>query len=237
MFDTSKETVPRTSDVRGPAISLTRPSSSLQRSKSRALPRPLLLSLHAIPASPRSPAHLQLSPTRSSNIHSHDYSSDDDHLRVRRKRMAKLARTFGENVPPELVTEEPMRPSRPRSTSVDATALATFKVTVMGSDHPEPQPEKRSRTPVFAIRSSSLKLPSSPLVGQRRGHSSSLAMEGLHLARVESPYAGRKSSDTVCSTASSKSSSSEYRKQAGWSGEWNRDMSEVMVQLRGLKAS
>ncbi|KIK68594.1 hypothetical protein GYMLUDRAFT_36053 [Collybiopsis luxurians FD-317 M1] len=255
-------------DRRQPSNQLHHPSPSMSASssvrKAKALPRPLVLSLKSVPASlspPRSSSghYAPLSPTRSTNLPSspttpyhHDVDHDDNLLRIRRKRMAKLARTLGENIPAELVVDVPRRPSRPRSCSVDATNFtATFQVQLTAPTElahskdllsPPPTQQKISRLlpkpPRSPTRSASL-ASRKPSLSTRKSfkrlhdtHSSTLGMDGLHLEEIE---VGRKSSDTVRSTASS--ASNEYRKQAGWSGEWNRDMYEVMSQLRGLKAS
>lgn len=232
-------------------------SVRLSQKRSKALPRPLVLSLHALPASlkPSSGPISPLSPTSiatnlpSSSAYTDDYEGDDS-LQARRKRMAKLTRTLGENIPPELVFNSRPRPSRPRSCSVDAAAVAaSFKVTVMSPTEPTFQ---QMQPPVLPSRSSSLKVPSTPrtLASKLRshhGHASSLGMEGLHLQRVETPEPIRNSFESTTSVSSTSSTSSfrsdkelkrTYRKQAGWSGEWNRhDMQEVMTRLRGLKAA
>ncbi|KAJ3932924.1 MAG: hypothetical protein NXY57DRAFT_917467, partial [Lentinula lateritia] len=175
-----------------PSISLHHSSSprfAHAPKKSKALPRPLVLSLQSLPASfssPRSSGPTSpLSPTSistniaSSSSYRDDHDSLSDSLQTRRKRMAKLTRTLGENIPPELVFNSQLHHSHSQTTSL-------------------------------------------------------------------TPSGGRKSSDTIRSTVSSCSTASEpshlnetkrtYRKQAGWSGEWNRqDMDEVMNRLRGLK--
>jgi hypothetical protein len=233
-------------------------SSSLRLSqkRSKALPRPLVLSLHALPASLRLPTGptSPLSPTSvinmpSSNACPDDYEVDQE-LQARRKRMAKLTRTLGENIPPELVFNSRSRPSRPRSCSVDAAALAaSFTITVVSPTEPTFQ---QMQPPVVPSRSSSLQVPSTPrtLAGKlrsRHGHASSLGMDGLHLQQVETSEPIRKSFESTTSISSTSSSTSSvrsdkemkktYRKQAGWSGEWNRqDMQEIMTRLRGLKA-
>ncbi|KAJ4490236.1 hypothetical protein J3R30DRAFT_3420174 [Lentinula aciculospora] len=264
---------PSASPRHSPAISLHH-SSSLRLAhtskKSKALPRPLVLSLQSRPASlssPRSSASstTPLSPTSiSTNIDSspslHDeYGYLDDSLHTRRKRMAKLTRTLGENIPPELVFNSHPRRSRSRSSSIDASAPATLTAAVKGFSEPPhisheavgPNPPRtvKIQPPTIAIsRGGSLRSPSPSFVTRRmmrkrHGHAKPIA----HI-QLEDSYSGRKSSDTVHSTVSSCSTASEpslmsetrrnYRKQAGWSGEWNRqNMDEVMNRLRGLKAA
>jgi len=215
-----------------------------QRSKGKALPRPLVLTLASVPASlspPKLPP-VPLSPTRLANVHvspasprRQTISHDDRLLQARRRRMAKLQRTLGENIPPELVLDAPQkRPSRPRSSSVDGAALAaTFKIQVIEPSAPQSKIHKISSTPTHSPSlSTSSSLFSEQSSAKKLGRRSSLVgMEGLHLEQVE---LARKSSDTVRSNDST--SSSEYRKQAGWSGEWNKDMTHVLAQLRELKA-
>ncbi|KAJ3769022.1 hypothetical protein FB446DRAFT_238718 [Lentinula raphanica] len=264
-----------------PTISLHHTSSP--RSKSKALPRPLVLSLQSRPAAlsssrpPLSPT-TPLSPTSiSTNLAStpslrREESEYQNYLQqTRRKRMAKLTRTLGENIPPELVFSHPT--SRSRSPSVDAAALATFTVSVKDlsseSSHrpqetvipiyPQSSPVPHSPSPSAMPRSTSLRAPSSSFVARRMmrkgpGHSHGHGYTKTNtLAHVQlvvpPPTSGRTSSDTIRSTSSSLSTASEptrrsgetkrtYRKQAGWSGEWNRqDMDEVMHRLRGLKAA
>lgn len=93
-------------------------SSSLQRSSSlrlsqkkgkKPLPRPLVLSLHALPASPKVPAGptTPLSPTTNMPSFSayHDDREGND-LQIRRKRIAKLKRTLGDDVPVARILEQ-----------------------------------------------------------------------------------------------------------------------------------
>ncbi|KAF5389551.1 hypothetical protein D9757_004161 [Collybiopsis confluens] len=216
-------------------------SLSLSRhSKGKALPRPLVLTLKSISASlsppgPSPTVSAPLSPIRSPNVpvspaspRRQSIPREDRLQQTRRKRMAKLQRTLGENIPPELVLDAaPKRPSRPRSSSIEQMTLtAAFKVQII--EHAKIHKMSSSPTHDPSLSTSSW---SKASTRQRDRHSSFVGMEGLHLEEVE---VGRKSSDTVCSDAST--SSSEYRKQAGWSGEWNRDMTHVLTQLRELRA-
>ncbi|KAJ3757093.1 hypothetical protein EV360DRAFT_71433 [Lentinula raphanica] len=283
VFDSSSSSVldqrPSAAPSRSsPTISLHHTTSS-PRSKSKALPRPLVLSLQSRPAAlsssrpPLSPT-TPLSPTSiSTNLAStpslrREESEYQNYLQqTRRKRMAKLTRTLGENIPPELVFSHPT--SRSRSPSVDAAALATFTVSVkdLSSEashkpqetvipiYPQSSPVPHSPSPSAMPRSTSLRTPSSSFVARRmmrkgpsHGHTKTNTLAHVQLV-VPPPTSGRTSSDTIRSTSSSLSTASEptrrsgetkrtYRKQAGWSGEWNRqDMDEVMHRLRGLKAA
>ncbi|KAJ3903322.1 hypothetical protein F5879DRAFT_903030 [Lentinula edodes] len=232
-----------------PSISLHHSSSprfTHAPKKSKALPRPLVLSLQSLPASFSSPSSYR-----------DDHDSLDDSLQTRRKRMAKLTRTLGENIPPELVFNSQLHHSHSRSTSVEtASALANLTVTANGSTEPSrhtqetlvPLRMKRlPQTPTTMSRSASLRAPSPSFVARRmmrKRHGQPHTTSHVELT----PSGGRKSSDTIRSAVSSCSTASEpghlneskrtYRKQAGWSGEWNRqDMDEVMNRLRGLKAA
>ncbi|KAJ3790833.1 hypothetical protein GGU11DRAFT_804767 [Lentinula aff. detonsa] len=267
---------PSASPRSSPTISLHHSSSvpyTHTQKKSKVLPRPLVLSLQSRPAplssSRSSDPTTPLSPTSiSTNMASSSSNRDENDYQnyltqTRRKRMAKLTRTLGENIPPELVFNSNSLPSRSRSSSVDASTIATF--TVIVKDLPETHHSQESIVPVLAdsppimkimkpqsssviSRSESVRTPSPSFIARRmmrkhRGHAKTSSQVQL----IASP-SGRKSSDTVRSTLSSYSTASEpshtnevkrtYRKQAGWSGEWNRqDMDEVMNRLRGLKAT
>ncbi|KAF9078842.1 hypothetical protein BDP27DRAFT_1310266 [Rhodocollybia butyracea] len=247
-----------------PSTSISARPTHVPQKKSKALPRPLVLSLHSVPAAltPPKSATTPLSPTRSANMVSSpydDFDYQDDQVQARRKRMAKLTRTLGENIPPELVFRSL---SRPRGSSIDSGRLAAaFKVTVMSpnrsvdtfnQDIPSAELPKsialvKTQSSTLMSRSASLQAPRSPvskrLLRRAHDHAHSFGLEELR--SVSPPLSGRKSTDTVHSTASDSSCSSTssdwkrtYRKEAGWSGEWNRpDMTEVMNRLRGLKAT
>ncbi|KAK0495989.1 hypothetical protein EDD18DRAFT_1168258 [Armillaria luteobubalina] len=144
-------------------------------------------------------------------------------LDERRKRMAKLARTFGENVPPELVSPVPARRRR-RSCSIDSTILAPIPTY---APLPAFEEEATDETPLLPrprrkfSRSASVRTtPKTPVVKDEvRSHSIDEG-ERRHYADTDrSAYWGR-------------------RKEKGWSGEWNRrNREDVLMQLRALKAS
>ncbi|KAJ4496909.1 hypothetical protein C8R41DRAFT_918179 [Lentinula lateritia] len=191
--------------------------------KSKALPRPLVLSLQSLPASfssprsspgptsPLSPTSISTNIASSSSYHD-DHDSLDDSLQTRRKRMAKLTRTLGENIPPELVFNSQLLPSHSRSTSVEAaSALANLTVTAKGSTEPSrhtqetlvPLRMKRlPQTPTTMSRSASLRAPSPSFVARqmmRKRHGQPHTTSHVELT----PSAGRKSSDTIRSAVSS----------------------------------
>ncbi|KAF9456238.1 hypothetical protein BDZ94DRAFT_420697 [Collybia nuda] len=128
-----------------PAMSVTLSIESPPKKKSskpaskKPLAQPLLLRLRSVPTAPARPAHEKpiqpqplspLSPTFSQNSTSHDGSNPNKERDARRKKMAKLTRTLGENIPPELVfptppsstrtslETSPISPLRPRSKTV-----------------------------------------------------------------------------------------------------------------------
>lgn len=156
-------------------------SNTKSKSKLRSnvpLPRPLLLRLQAVPlphstvpATPLSPTILN-SPTASPTPTATTFNAGDlDTQCARRRKLAKLTRTLGENVPPELVFPPGRHQNRRRSASVNLVS------------------ESSSSASAFAHRP----------------------------REYEYEYG--------------------YRREQGWSGEWNnRDMEDVRKALRALKA-
>ncbi|KAI0732591.1 hypothetical protein C8Q72DRAFT_124177 [Fomitopsis betulina] len=121
--------------------------STTRARRSKELPRPLVLRLHAVPAPPRLPAHhappgADARPPTPSTARSASCPPltpttpvPPSAAELRRKRMAKLARTLGENIPVDLVfptssaadREPPSaveRANRRRSMSVDVSHAA-----------------------------------------------------------------------------------------------------------------
>ncbi|KAK0203685.1 hypothetical protein DFS33DRAFT_821173 [Desarmillaria ectypa] len=136
--------------------------------------------------------------------------------------MAKLARTFGENVPPELVSPVPARRARRRSCSIDTIISPLPKHAPL----PSFQEEESDKTPLLFpssprkfIRSASVRAtPKIPVVKDEVRSQSVDEGERRHFID-RSRYWGR-------------------RKEKGWSGEWNRhDREDVLMHLRALKAS
>ncbi|KAJ3870959.1 hypothetical protein F5051DRAFT_446862 [Lentinula edodes] len=163
------------------------------------------------PTSPLSPTSISTNIASSSSYHD-DHDSLDDSLQTRRKRMAKLTRTLGENIPPELVFNSQLHPSHSRSTSVEAaSALANLTDTAKGSTEPSrhtqetlvPLRMKRlPQTPTTMSRSASLRAPSPSFVARRmmrKRHGQPHTTSHVELT----PSAGRKSSDTIRSAVSS----------------------------------
>lgn len=117
------------------SLSVTPPGLPARGRRSADKPRPLYLRMNAVPVLPTDHRCKSLPPTPSSaHATSADFPSTPrtpsfDAAEVRRKRMAKLTRHLGENVPPELVTaqgppvqlrsEEDVLNRKRRSISVD----------------------------------------------------------------------------------------------------------------------
>ncbi|KAH7884071.1 hypothetical protein F5I97DRAFT_1898067 [Phlebopus sp. FC_14] len=109
----------------GESVPVTPPglSSHIRGRSSAEKPRPLYLRLNTVPVSPtdnRFPSSLPPTPTSRASIShfppspsSPSFFTTPDIAEVRRKRMAKLARTLGENVPTELVFASEASPARP----------------------------------------------------------------------------------------------------------------------------
>jgi hypothetical protein len=120
------------------SLSVTPPGLAAHGRKSADKPRPLYLRMNTIPVLPTDHRCPSLPPTPSSACASSAYfpptprTPSFDAAELRRKRMAKLARHLGENVPPELVTarwppahlrsEEGVPNREGRSMSVDLTS-------------------------------------------------------------------------------------------------------------------
>ncbi|KAG7448500.1 uncharacterized protein BT62DRAFT_709249 [Guyanagaster necrorhizus] len=136
----------------------------------------------------------------------------------RRKRMAKLARTFGENVPPELVSSVPARRPRRRSCSIDTILSPLPKPVPLPSFHEES--EDSPLLPCKFSRSASVRATSkSPVLIKHDVRSQSVDEGERRHFQDRSHFWGR-------------------RKEKAWSGEWNRrDREDVLMHLRALKAS
>ncbi|OAX38480.1 hypothetical protein K503DRAFT_691481 [Rhizopogon vinicolor AM-OR11-026] len=102
------------------SLSVTPPGLHVRGRKSADKPRPLYLRMNTVPVSPTDQRCTSLPPTPSSDRATSAYFPPTPHTpsfdatEVRRRRIAKLARHLGENVPPELVTVQ-TPPSRSRS--------------------------------------------------------------------------------------------------------------------------
>lgn len=154
--------------------------------------------------------------------------------------MAKLSRTFGENVPPELITVGHHRLEYGGEATDSDETLVTVKIgdskKLSLETHGEyfldlkalPPPPKSSRMKhsSFVLKSPRAPAfhshtPSESYTSKKRGSERDLAFSKLtqHLSTDSS---NSKNEDT-------------YRRQNGWSGEWNQgDMREVMDKLRHL---
>nr|GAT49580.1 predicted protein [Mycena chlorophos] len=177
-----------------------------------------LTSLSPDPSSP-------LTPTTTDNISSSDEAANSD--AARRRKLAKLARTLGENVPPSLVfpdhkdkeAERTVKGRRRASTltsqvpdvvadwNVNAAAVAATTVRV--------SPTPSARPSIDSSRSAHSSHSSSTAHGSQTTHSS-----GEYLVVPRENVA-----------------TNTHRSEKGWSGEWggNLSMDEVVKGLRGLK--
>ncbi|KAF9450692.1 hypothetical protein P691DRAFT_612324, partial [Macrolepiota fuliginosa MF-IS2] len=127
----------------------------------------------------------------------------------RRRKMAKLARTLGENIPQELVFGPP-----PRSSSLFGNTMATVTTT---ANTPAPLPiSRRKRSATGVHRPPTL---TSPPKSQSPND---------NIPPIPVQPVGKKSIPRKASKTS--------RKEREWSGEWNvKDMEDVVKALRGLR--
>ncbi|KAL0564045.1 hypothetical protein V5O48_018011 [Marasmius crinis-equi] len=185
---------------------------------------------------------------------------------MRRKRLAKLSRTFGENVPPELVpaahagfdgdesrrhSEEcSSRDSKRYSGSIheavidiriqpESPSISSINSLSSSSDSPPP-PYTMLSPGAAARRASSLSVASSrSWVKQNHTKAESIS----HLSRdkrkdsdIELAFVQLTDHMEPCRQKQQLSVEQTYRRQKGWSGEWNRDdMDQVVKKLRMLK--
>ncbi|KAK1227293.1 hypothetical protein PQX77_009710 [Marasmius sp. AFHP31] len=205
-----------------------------------------------IPAASLSlPQRSPLSPTFSLNRDS-PYSAceEPNAADMRRRKVAKLSRTFGENVPPELITSavggDRMSYDGLGEASESSETLNSFKMKGHSLDtHGEffldfkptpdapplpPKSPRAARHSSLVVRSPRQKsfhnhAPSENFSRQRKNSDRDLAFSKLTQHLTPGTHAGR--NGKVDET---------YRRQNGWSGEWNQgDMRQVMDRLRHLK--
>jgi hypothetical protein len=175
--------------------------------------------------------------------------------REKRKKMAKLTRTLGENIPPELVfRSSPVHKSI--STSRDSLLVATQKPEKVISSTGVP-PLAVAAAPQLATRpepeESKRKDGGRRLKHKHRPRSRTLGDASAFIAANISPSRGTNSLDGYTDLPKPEegpfvaiqedstqvpSQSTEFgrRKERDWSGEWNiKDMEAVAKKLRGLK--
>lgn len=239
------------------------PGSTKGRSRSvlsKSREQPLLLRLRSLPKQQTIDSRINattaldppspLSPTASSvnmDIHTSTKALSD---REKRKKMAKLTRTLGENIPPELV----FRSSPPRRTSISINRsrvdpLVSFQkptkfvssagvppLAVAAAPNPsprtEPQDLKRKHRPRSLTLGTASAITAANLVLTR---DTSLDVEPTDAKRKEGPFVAVQDAPTHLLPQSTEWG---RRKEREWSGEWNiKDMDDVAKKLRELKRS
>lgn len=239
------------------------PGSTRARSRSvmsKSKEQPLLLRLRPLPTQKTIDSRINvtttvdppipLSPTASSLNMDASASTTALSDREKRKKMAKLTRTLGENIPPELV----FRSSPPRRTLISANrsrvdSLVSFQkptkfvsssgvpppLAVAAAPKPSPRTEPQELKRKHRPRSLSL------------GTASAITGADIALTRGTSldvkPTEGPKPKEGPFVAVQEPPThllpqSTEWgrRKEREWSGEWNiKDMDDVAKKLRGLK--
>jgi hypothetical protein len=163
----------------------------------------------------------------------------------KRRKLAKLARTLGENVPPELVFHSSSSPPLQRTTSMSVPRLrsrshrasqsllvsasppsSSFAVAaspVPATTTPQSQPQQRTARPQ-SVALSTASPTTAPLIRGAFSDADHVPFEEISVALPEH-------SDQLeppCEWG--------RREEEDWSGEWNvKDMRRVAKQLRGLK--
>ncbi|KAJ7680077.1 hypothetical protein B0H17DRAFT_1077314 [Mycena rosella] len=164
---------------------------------------------------------------------------------MRRRHMAKLTRTLGENIAPELVVADPVAPRLTRAKSIAAL-----------HDAPAPPPSMRPLKSPTLGRSASMRHLDSATLGRsfstvshnsrimlvptshRRGESIAFTSANIAadlLAAKEARDADAARLDLAVRQLSDELRAGRGRKEKEWSGEWNREMQAVAKQLRSLK--
>ncbi|KAJ7149233.1 hypothetical protein C8R43DRAFT_1128598 [Mycena crocata] len=201
------------------------PARTRGRANSQAWGRPMSF---ALPESPTSP------PPEEDATMSGD--TLDEALAARRRKMARLTRTLGENVPPELVFRPIAPPSRSDASSSD------------GSDDDDEDLEKLTPLEEWAGLGTKVAVvppPSAFPVDSPRTSAES-RRPSVASDRVAAPVAWfpnnmRRSASVIDCKATrrtrgkSMSASVMKRQETGWTGEWNQEEKDVLKALRELK--
>ncbi|KAJ6611118.1 hypothetical protein B0H10DRAFT_2057600 [Mycena sp. CBHHK59/15] len=216
---------------------------------------------HSLPSTPVSP----LSPTYSITLNNVSLSTPraisigrSTTLKdIRRRRMAKLARTLGENVPLELITESSLPPERNlyRTASIvgfsrsstdpvllTAKSSHTVRTNVIFASPPsalngEGYPMSPKSPTLGRSYSTSSASPRSPRIGvirYPRGESVAFASADFLAAKEARDTAATRLENAV-EKLNLELKSGRRRKEKDWSGEWNTEMDAVAKQLRALK--
>ncbi|OJT15341.1 hypothetical protein TRAPUB_8097 [Trametes pubescens] len=204
---------------------------SKSKGKQAPLPSPLVLRLNAVPLPPSDPrVQYPITPDTSGTLTFAQSASLSGGMlpvtpttpitptatETRRKRLAKLKRTLGENVPAELIL--PFR-SSPRSRRQSTTTSPASSSTA-----PSPVP------PTPRVQATLPRLKPQPQPNRRRSMS-------VDFSQPQQTQSAPECSPTASSPASDRPNSRVWVTGAGtWTGEWNRkDIREVQHQLRALR--
>ncbi|KAK1226156.1 hypothetical protein PQX77_010867 [Marasmius sp. AFHP31] len=226
-----------------PSLSLTRPSTAPETT----LPVPPLPS-SLTPSPLDTPQRSPFSPTfgplnRDSPFCPSDSETEASHKADMRKKLAKLCRTFGENVPVELVTI---------SDSLEVGATGGI-----GTRPPKPLKKTKSlrlqssKPSLKPIQPNSSPTPTRTITRSASLHTSLRHSPARH-SRTTSEYTGNIDREIAFTKLTAQSQDSippspplehsgkhvmmTHRKGREWSGEWNADdMAQVVNRLRSLK--
>ena len=188
------------------------PKPTPKQKGARPLAQPLILRLRSVPAK-----KARYSPITAS----FDFtaSSSDPTQNDRRKKMAKLTRTLGENIPPELVFAPKRSLSTRRPTGVSAPIHAAAPIVLS----PVPESKKRAGGRPRSLTLGSIPTPTSmPQYAMRGTTSLDSPRQQATFGQMEAEW-GRRENGV-------------RRKEREWSGEWNvQDMGDVVKALRQLR--
>jgi len=188
------------------------PKPTPKQKGARPLAQPLILRLRSVPA--KKARHSPITASFDFNASSSPTQND------RRRKMAKLTRTLGENIPPELVfapkrSLETRRPTTQKGLSAPIHADESIVLS--------PVPESKKRA---GGRPRSLTLGSTPTPTPQ------YAMRGT--TSLDSPRQQATFGQTEAEWG--RRENGVRRKEREWSGEWNvQDMGDVVKALRELR--
>ncbi|KAI0050007.1 hypothetical protein FA95DRAFT_1556126, partial [Auriscalpium vulgare] len=224
----SPASTPRTS-----VESLPMPSSMSFKSRRAAdAPTPLILRLNAVPLSPTDPRaqSLPVTPT-TATLPVPNTPTTPTQADTRRRKMARVMRTLGENVPPELVFHQASTPSLDLQAGFSLPASPTVHKTVARADAPSPaQTPKAHAFPTgpplpppspsrFVFQRPRARMPSATKKHRRR----SVTISAVPPTRFYMPPA--------VFASGARAPSGER-----WVGEWNRkDIHQVQRELRTMR--
>ncbi|KAI0768771.1 hypothetical protein BD413DRAFT_561288 [Trametes elegans] len=162
---------------------------------------------------------------------------------TRRRRLAKLKRTLGDNVPPELIL--PLRSARARQPSSGSpTPTAPSPPSLPHQSHSAPASVSTSAHGRKKSQGTLPRLypPSAPGAGKKAGRRRSLSVDVATASAASASASGSERSRTSVEEAQTRTPTQRRPSRvwvtgAGtWVGEWNRrDIREVQQQLRALR--